>query len=83
MSEINPVEFGRLVGLVEGLRSDIADFKVTAVSKIEDHEKRIAAVEQARAIRDVPSFGDRVVDKALWGLLLAGLGVVFKLFGVG
>jgi hypothetical protein len=87
MSEINPVEFGRLVGLVEALRADIADFKATHGVKMEDVGRqiealatRVAAIEQFKAVVTVPTIADKAIDKALWGLLVAGLAAVFKVF---
>lgn len=79
---ISPVEFGRVLGHLEGIRSELADLKTRTVWRLDNIEGRVEALESYRSADERPRLADKLADKVIWGVLGAvGVGAL-KLLGV-
>lgn len=79
---VSPIEFGRVLGHLEGIRSELTDLKTRTVWRLDNIESRVEALESHRTVAERPRLADTMADKILWGILGAmGVGVL-KLLGV-
>jgi len=75
---ISPIEFGRLLGLVEALRNDVSEMKTRHLWRLDDLEQRVETIEKADSAE---SFPRSVWHKAIWGVIGAGLSASAVLLG--
>lgn len=70
-TDISPVEFGRVLGHLEGIRSELTDLKARTVWRLDDIEGRVESLERYRSVDERPRLADKLADKVVWGLLAA------------
>jgi len=79
ITTISPIEFGRVLGHLEGIRSELVDLKSRTVSRMDNLESRVGHLENYRAKDETPTLADSLVDKLVWGVLGAVGFLILKL----
>lgn len=80
-TDISPVEFGRVLGHLEGIRSELTDLKSRTVWRLDDIEARVEHLERYKVVDEKPRLADKLADKLVWGVLGALGAVLIKIFG--
>ncbi len=75
MSQVDPIEFGRVIGHLEALHMEIKELKERTVWRLDNVENRVEALEKYRAAAETPRLADKLAEKLVWGVLGA-VGVV-------
>lgn len=70
MTVVSPIEFGRVVGYLEAMRSEIKELKDRAIWRLDNLEGRVESLEKSSADQ---GFARRFVDKLVWAIVGAGL----------
>ena len=70
-NEVNSVEFGRVLGLLQTIQSQIAEMKSSMNTVVADHSRRLAELETKIAVMSQPRMADKLADKVVWGVLVA------------
>ncbi len=73
MSDIDPVEFGRVIGHLEAIQSELQDIKARTMWRLDNLETRIEKIEATAP--SVKRWG-RWVDIAIMALTVAGASVI-------
>lgn len=81
MSDINPVEFGRVIGHLEAIQSELRDLKTRTVWRLDNLEGRVEMLE-TKGAEQAPYW--RLIERAI--VVLVALGTAAwaggKFFGV-
>lgn len=79
---LDPVAFGRVIGHLEAIRSEVKELRERTVYRLDDMELRVEVLEKLGEAHKVPKLADKLADKLVWGGLGA-LGIfVLKSAGV-
>lgn len=80
MSNIDPIEFGRVLGTLESMERALRDIQ-RVVDRTTALEERVTRLEVAPPA-GTPSFKSQAIDKGLNTVLVAILALLAKAFGV-
>ena len=69
-TDVNPVEFGRVIGHLESLHKEIRELKERTIYRLDNLEDRVEIVEQEQASK---KFLNDIVYKGILGLLTSAL----------
>lgn len=75
MSGVDPVEFGRVIGLLEAIRTEVQDLKTRHVWRLDNLETRVETLEQGSASKK-PYWV--FIEKGILVLVGVGLTVAMK-----
>lgn len=66
MNQVDPTEFGRVVGHLEALRAEIKELKERVIWRLDNLEGRVETLEKSDNSQGLYI---KIVEKALWGIL--------------
>ena len=79
MSQVDPTEFGRVVGHLEALRSEIKELKERVIWRLDNLEARVESLEKSDNFQGLYI---KIVEKGMWGVLGAAGVLLLRAIGV-
>lgn len=70
-NDVNPIEFGRVIGHLEAIRGELKELKERTVWRLDDIEARVEVLEKYKEVDSKPRFADQLAEKIIWAALAA------------